>query len=66
MKILKILDILSKYMITEAQRNWPFWTEHDILGFQVDYAEVSDEDLDKLNELGVFYDDSYDSLIMFT
>ena len=53
-------------MTTEAQRNWPFWTEHDILGFQVDYAQVSKEDLDKLNELDVFYDESYDSLIMFT
>ena len=41
MKILKILDILKKYMITKGQREWPFWTEHDILGFNVDYNLIS-------------------------
>ena len=41
MKILEILDILKKYMITEGQKEWPFWTEHDILGFNVDYNLIS-------------------------
>lgn len=66
MKILEILDILKKYMITEGQKEWPFWTEHDILGFNVDYSLISQEDLQRLTELDVFYDPEYESLIMFT
>lgn len=65
MKIIKILNILEKYM-TESQKEWPFWTEHDILGFIVDYELISPKDLKKLKELDVFYSSEYDSLIAFT
>ena len=65
MKILEILNILEKYM-TESQKKWPFWTEHDVLGFTVDYTLISLEDMNQLKQLGVFYSSEYDSLIMFT
>ena len=65
MKILEILNILEKYM-TESQKEWPFWTEHDVLGFTVDYSIISVEDMERLKKLGVFYSSEYDSLIMFT
>lgn len=65
MKILEILNILEKYM-TESQKEWPFWTEHDVLGFTVDYSIISVEDMEQLKKLDVFYSSEYDSLIMFT
>lgn len=65
MKILEILNILEKYM-TESQKEWPFWTEHDVLGFMVDYSIISVEDMERLKKLDVFYGSEYDSLIMFT
>lgn len=65
MKILEILNILEKYM-TESQKEWPFWTEHDVLGFIVDYSIISVEDMEQLKKLDVFYSSEYDSLIMFT
>ena len=54
MKILEILNILEKYM-TESQKEWPFWTEHDVLGFAVDYSIISVEDMERLKKLDVFY-----------
>ena len=64
MKILKILNILEKYM-TENQKKYLFWAEHDILGFLVDYELISQKDLKALEDLDVFYDPEYESLIMF-
>ena len=64
MKIKKIIDILEKYL-TEMQKQYPFWAEHDILGFNVNYEQISDEDLQALDDLGVFFSDEYHSLIMF-
>lgn len=65
MTIIEILDILKKYM-TESQKEYPFWTEHDVLGFTVDYTLISLEDMNQLKQLDVFYSSEYDSLIMFT
>ena len=65
MRILKILAILEPYM-NDFQKEYSFWTEHDILGFQVDPESISQEDMKKLEDLGVFYDKEYESLIMFT
>lgn len=65
MKFLKILDILIKYM-DDTQKEYPFWTEHDVLGFLVDEQKISQDDLNKLEQLGVFYSSEYDSLIMYT
>lgn len=64
MTIIKILNILKKYM-TESQKEYPFWTEHDVLGFTVDYTLISPEDMNRLKQLDVFYSSEYDSLIMF-
>lgn len=63
MKIIEILKILQQYNIDES---YPFWAEHDVIGFYVNYEEISKEDLETLNALGCFYNDEYESLIMFT
>lgn len=61
-----ILNILEKYM-TEGQKKYPFWTEHDVLGFNVDYEGISKEDAEVLKSLGVIFDDrEYDSIYIFT
>ena len=51
MKIIDILNILSKYNI---DKSYPLWAEHDIIGFYIDPDEISMEDMRTLNELGVF------------
>lgn len=40
MRILKILAILEPYM-NNLQKEYSFWAEHDILGFQVDPENIS-------------------------
>lgn len=64
MRIINILNILEKYM-TDYQKEYPFWAEHDVLGFNVDYTLISEEDMLKLVELGILLDYEYDSLIIF-
>lgn len=64
MKIRDIFDILEKYL-TDGQKRYPFWAEHDIIGFNVDYELISKEDLRALEILGVHLDEDYDSLVMF-
>lgn len=61
MKLITILSILSKYGLDE---NYPLWAEHDIVGFRGP-SNISQADLATLDELGVFYSEEYDSLIMF-
>jgi len=62
MKIIDILNILAKYEIDES---YPIWAEHDIIGFYIDPTDISEEDMKKLDELGVFYNEEYESLTMF-
>lgn len=62
MEIIKILNLLQKYDIPES---YPLWAEHDIIGFNVDYEKISEEDINTLQKLGCFFDGEYDSLIMF-
>ena len=64
MKIIQILNILEKYF-TEEQKRYPFWAEHDIIGFNIDYELISAEDLRILEIFGVFINKDYDSLIMY-
>ena len=64
MKIRDIFDILEKYL-TDEQKRYPFWAEHDIIGFNVDYELISKEDLRALEILGVHLDEDYNSLVMF-
>lgn len=61
--MLKILKILKKYKF--ANSDYLFFAEHDIIGFCFDYNLLSKKDLEKLNKLGVTYNEDYDSLIMF-
>ena len=62
MEIIKILNLLRKYNISES---YPLWAEHDVIGFNVDYEKISEEDINILQELGCIIDEEYDSLIMF-
>lgn len=62
MEIIEILNLLRKYDIPES---YPLWAEHDIIGFNVDYEKISEEDINILQELGCIIDEEYDSLIMF-
>lgn len=62
MNIIKILNLLQKYDISEI---YPLWAEHDIIGFYVDHEKISEEDINTLEELGCFFSEEYDSLIMF-
>lgn len=60
----EILEIMKKYR-NDCNDKWPFWAEHDVIGLNIDSTIVSDEDMETLDELGVFYSDEYDSLIKF-
>ena len=62
MRIIEILKILQKYNIDES---YPVWAEHDVIGFYVNYEEISKEDMESLTELGVFYDYEYDGLVIY-
>lgn len=58
-KLIEILQILSKY--TDD-----IYAEHDILLFgEPESLEISVEDQVQLEELGIFYDEYYDSLCYF-
>lgn len=63
-QMIKICNILLPYC-TEIQKLYGFWAEHDILGFTVDPEDISPEDMEELDKLGVFYSEEYDSLIKF-
>lgn len=61
---IEILNIMKKYC-NGYNDDWPFWAEHEIIGLNVDWELVSDEDMKRLNELDVFFSAEYDSLIKF-
>lgn len=62
MRIIDILEILKKYHIDDA---YPLWAEHDVIGFYVDYEEISQEDKETLEELGCFYNEEYGGLTIY-
>lgn len=62
MEIIEILKILQKYDINES---YPLWTEHNIIGFNVDCKKISKEDRETLTEFGVYYDPEYDQLVFY-
>lgn len=64
-RMIEICKILRGYA-TESALEYGFWAEHDLIGFCIDPESVSKDDMMKLHCLGVFYDDEYDSLVMFT
>ena len=61
-RMLKILSILQKYITSD----YFLFTEHDVIGFIFDYDLLSQEDIEELNRLNVFYSDEYCSYIMYT
>ena len=63
MKLIKVLEILSVYIINQ---DYPVAAEHDILIFNVHYDEIPEYVLKRLKDLGCFYSEEYDNLIMFT
>lgn len=60
-RLSKVLQILNKYM-EDYQKHWPIEADHDIIWFNVDYELVSKEDMEALEELGVFFDEDTYSL----
>ena len=56
-ELIQALQIFRKY----KNPHWPTHCEHDVLYImEVTKDEVSDEDKEKLSELGFFYSDSDD------
>lgn len=62
MKIIEILKILMPYI---CNWNCPISAEHDVIIFNTYYNDIPKDVLEILDELGCFYSDEYDSLIMF-
>lgn len=63
--LIKALTILSKY-ISEENRKYPTWCDHDVLGVNVSPEVVSEEDKEELWSLGFVPDtDEYDCFISF-
>lgn len=62
MEIIEILNILKQYSI---DYKYPISAEHDVLIFNINPEIITQKDLNKLEELGVFYSDEYCALIKF-
>ena len=62
MKLIEILKILTPYI---CSLNYPVSAEHDVLIFNTYYYDIPEDVLEGLKELGCFYSEEYDSLIMF-
>ena len=60
-QLLKVLDILKKYPCAEDF----LFAEHNVIGFNVDFEQISNIDIKKLNNLGVFFDYAYYTLVMY-
>lgn len=64
-RMIEICQILIPYC-NESQLQWGFEAEHDIIYFNVDWTQISDEILQLLDKkYGVFYDEETDSLAMY-
>ena len=59
--LIEALQIMRKY----GNPDYPTHCEHDTMSFDIDVELVSEEDKDKLNELGIFVSDEYGDA-MFT
>ena len=62
MRLIEILEILKNYNINE---DYPVWAEHDVIGFNIDYDIISEDDKQSLEELGARYDAEYDNLVIY-
>ena len=63
-RMIEICQILLKYVTPECEP-YPFFAEHDVIGFLVDPTDISEEDMKSLTELHVYYDSEYDSLVIY-
>lgn len=59
-KLHAILEILMKYPVVDY-----IWAEHDVIGFLFDEEIISKKDMERLIELGVFYDDGYNAFVIY-
>ena len=62
MKLVEVLKILAAYI---ADWEYPISAEHDVIIFNVYYNDIPKDVLETLDEMGCFYSEEYDSLIMF-
>jgi len=62
MEIIEILNIFEQYNI---DTKYPISAEHDIIIFNINPEIIKQEDLNKLEKLGVFYSEEYCALIKF-
>lgn len=62
MELVKVLKILAAYI---DDWKYPISAEHDVIIFNVDYNSIPKDVLETLDEMGCFYSEEYDSLIMF-
>lgn len=60
------LNILEKGKSKDIV-HWFLFAEHDIIGFGLGEEDMnlSPEETERLNELGVYYEGEYDSYVMF-
>lgn len=64
-RMIEICNILLQYVDPHIEP-YHFWSDHDVIGFIVDPDLISQTHMERLRELGVFYSEEYDSLIIFT
>ena len=65
-RMIEICQILLPYC-TDVAKEYGFWAEHDIIGFEVDPDIIPEEVLKELEDkYRVHYDDQYDSLVIYT
>ena len=62
-RMIKICNILKKYCSDDY---FPFFAEHDVIGFLVDFELISKEDIEQLTELRVYFDQDYYTLVIYT
>ena len=62
MRLIEVLKILAAYI---CDWDCPLSAEHDVIIFNTYYDDIPKDVLETLDELGCFYSDEYDSLIMF-
>lgn len=62
--MIEVLNIFLKYV---EDVEFPFHCEHDILyfGIEIDPEDIEEEDVKRLDELGVFYREEYDGWVSF-
>ena len=64
-RMIEICQILLPYCTCEA-KEYGFWAEHDVVGFNIDPDIIPEDILKKLeDEYRVHYDNEYNSLVIY-